>query len=245
MTAGGDIRLSDADLLAAWEAGAGATPVARAVAVAACAAPSERVDQWSVGRRDALLLDVHAAAFGNAFELVTDCPACGEALELTLTVGDVRSSWGDAGAEHELTDEASGVRLAFRLPSSADLLAVAAIDDAAAARLALAERCVAAAERGGAPVETLPESAIAALGARIAELDPQADLDLALACGECGQLWTAPLDVADHVWRRIDARARSLVADVAALAAAFGWTEGEILGLSADRRRLYLDLVGA
>jgi hypothetical protein len=235
MTAGGDIRLTDADLLAAWEAGAAGPPVARAVAVAA-RATSERVEEWAIGRRDALLLDVHAAVFGGAIELVTDCPACGEALELTLAVDDVRSPCGDAGAEHELTDGASGIRLVFRLPTSADLLAVAAVDDVADARIALAERCV-------APAERLPESAVAALATRIAELDPQADIDLALSCGECGHAWTAPLDVADHVWRRLDARARSLVADVGALASAFGWTEGEILALSAERRRLYLDLV--
>lgn len=241
MTAGGDIRLSDMDLLGAWEAGLGATPVARAVALAARAAGSERVEEWTIGRRDALLLDVDAAVFGSALELVTDCPACGEALELTLAVDDVRSPCGEAGAEHELIDEASGVRVLFRLPSSADLFAVASVDDLAAARLALADRCVVSSEPPGA----LPESVVAALAARIAELDPQADLDLALACGECGHEWTAPLDVADHVWRRLDARARSLVADVAALAAAFGWTEGEVLRLSAERRRLYLDLVGA
>jgi hypothetical protein len=238
MTAGVGIRLTDADLLAAWEAGAAGPPVARAVAVAARATP-ERVEEWAIGRRDALLLEIHAAVFGSAIELVTDCPACGEALELTLAVDDVRSPCGDAHAEHELTDAASGVRLVFRLPSSADLLAVAAIDDVADARRALAARCVVTSE----PAPELPERAIAALAARIAALDPQADVDLALVCDECGHAWTAPLDVADHVWRRLDARARSLVADVAALASTFGWTEGEILALSADRRRLYLDLV--
>ena len=238
MSAGGDIRLTDADLLTAWEAGGRATPVARAVAVAARAEPSDRVDEWSVGRRDALLLDVHAAAFGSIVELVTDCPACGEALELSLALDDVRSPCGDAGAEHSLT--AAGLRLAFRLPSSADLAAVAAIDDLAEARAALAERCVTSRE----PAGPLPEAAVAALATRIAELDPQADLHLALACSACEHRWTVPLDVADLVWRRVEARARSLVADVAALAAAFGWTEGEILGLSAERRRIYLDLVG-
>jgi hypothetical protein len=234
MTAGGDIRLSDADVLAAWEAARGATPVERAVAVAGAAAPAgERVQDWSVGRRDGLLLDVHAAVFGAAIELVTDCPACGEALELSLAVDDVRLAAGDAGTEHSLHE---GVR--FRLPTSADLMAVAMIDDVGAARAALAERCVVA----GGP---LSESATAALAARLAELDPQAAIDLGLRCAECGERWTAPFDVADHVWRRLDARARALVAEVAALAGAFGWNEGEILGLSAERRRLYLDLVGA
>jgi hypothetical protein len=204
------------------------------VALAGAAAPAgERVEDWSVGRRDGLLLDVHAAAFGRAIELVTECPACGEALELSLAVADIRVDAGDVGAEHVLPD---GLR--FRLPTSADLLAVAAVPDIAAARAALAERCVVA---GGPP----EESALAALAAAIAKLDPQADIDLALRCGECGERWTVPFDVADHVWRRLDAPARSLVADVAALAAAFGWSEAEILALSAERRRLYLDLVGA
>jgi hypothetical protein len=239
MTSGPNLRLTDADLLDAWEAGARAAPVERAVAVAARARPSDRDDEWSVGRRDALLLDVHAAAFGSVVELVTECPACGEALELTLAVDDVRTPCGDASAEHRLT--AGGLRMTFRLPSSADLVAVAAIEDVAEARAALAERCVTSLQLAGA----LPEAAVAALAARMAELDPQADLNLSLVCGSCGHRWTAPLDVADVVWRRVDARARSLVGDVATLAAAFGWTEGEILGLSPDRRRVYLDLVGA
>jgi len=233
------IRLSELNVLAVWEEGAGTSAVARAVAVAARAAPhSEAVSDWSIGRRDALLLDVHAAVFGGAIELVTACPACDEALELTVAVDDVRSTHGDAGAEHELVDEVSGVGVVFRLPSSADLLAVTTIDDIAAARQALAERCVV----GDA---ALPEGAVAALAARVAELDPQADIQLALVCAECGHGWTVPFDVADHVWRRIDTRARTLVAEVAALAGAFGWSEAEILGLPADRRSLYLDLVGA
>jgi hypothetical protein len=238
MSEGGDIRLSDGDLLAAWETGARAPGVARAVAVAARAAPADAgVLEWTIGRRDGLLLDVHAAVFGNAIELVTSCPECEAALELTLAVDDVRSPHGDAGAEHELVD--GGERIVFRLPASADLLAVGGVADLDEARAALAERCVVDGET------PLSESAVAALAARVAELDPQADIELALVCVECGHRWTVPFDVADHVWRRIDTRARTLIADVAALAGAFGWSEAEILVLPGDRRRLYLDLVGA
>ena len=125
MTAGADIRLSDADLLRAWEAGAAATAVERAVAVATCAAPAEeRVGEWTIGRRDALLLDIQAAAFGGDIELVTACPACDEALEVAFSAADVRSPCASAGAEHALDDPASGVRIVFRLPTSADLVAV-------------------------------------------------------------------------------------------------------------------------
>lgn len=248
MIAGAAIRVSDADVLRAWEAGADATPVERAVAVAARVAPAGApVGEWTIGRRDGLLLDLQAAAFGREIELVTSCPACGEALELAFDAADVRSAFGEAGVEHELEDPAGGMRLVFRLPSSADLLAVVELADAGAARRALAERCVVRAERDGEPVGAgeLPETALAALAARAAELDPQADLELSLSCAQCGHRWSTPFDVADHVWRSLDARAYALMHEVAALGAAFGWTEAEVLRLPPGRRRRYLELAGA
>jgi hypothetical protein len=233
------IPLSELDVLEAWAEGAGTPAVSRALAVASrAAARPAAISDWTIGRRDALLLEVHAALFGDVIELVTACPACAEELELSVAVEDVRSPHGDARAAHELVDSVTRARVTFRLPSSADLLAVSEIDDIAAARQALAQRCV----LGDA---VLPENVVAALAASVAELDPQADVQLALVCAACGHSWTVPLDVAEHVWQRLDARARTLVAEVAALAGAFGWTEAEILGLPADRRRLYLDLVDA
>jgi hypothetical protein len=248
VSSGGDIELSDADLLTAWETAGRVTPVERAVVIAArAAAADERVADWTVGRRDALLLDLHAAAFGGEIELVTACPGCSAALELSFTAEDVRSPCGDAAAEYDLADPVGGVRLAFRLPASADLLAVIGHEDASAARRVLAERCILRASRDGVPVPAreLPETTLDALASRAAELDPQADVELSLSCAECGHAWSTGFDVADHVWRTIDARARSLLREVATLATAFGWTEGEVLGLPTARRRRYLELAGA
>ena len=220
---------------------------ARARARGSRRAPDARIETWTVGRRDAALLDVHGGLFGSEVELVTECPACEAELELAFGVDDIRGACADERALHQVVDPVTGIALEFRVPSSADLLAVVGMSDVAAARAALAERCVARAEADGAPVApgALPETALAALAARAAELDAQADVELALACAECEHAWSLPFDVADHVWRRLDARARSIVSDVAELAAAYGWTEPEVLRLSPPRRRLYLDLAGA
>ena len=94
------------------------------------------------------------------------------------------------------------------------------------------------------PARELPETALAELAARAAELDSQADVELALSCAECGHAWSTGFDVADYVWRTTEVRARSLLSEIAALAGAFGWTENEVLRLPAGRRRRYLDLVG-
>jgi hypothetical protein len=55
----------------------------------------------------------------------------------------------------------------------------------------------------------------------------------------------ATFDAGSLLWEEIDARARALLAEVHQLAAAYGWSEGQILALSDRRRAVYLDLVGA
>jgi len=76
-------------------------------------------------------------------------------------------------------------------------------------------------------------------------LDPNADLALAVHCPDCGGASGAQLDAGILLWDEIDARARTLLAEVHALASAYGWSEGAILALDPARRASYLALVGA
>jgi hypothetical protein len=54
----------------------------------------------------------------------------------------------------------------------------------------------------------------------------------------------APFDIVSHLWTELDAWARRMLREVHALAATYGWSEAEILRMSATRRRAYLDLIG-
>jgi hypothetical protein len=248
MTGGQGVQISQPQLLEAWERGSHGTPAERAIVLAArTTGEPAAVEEWTVGRRDAGLLDLHEAAFGPVIEAVTSCPECSEPQELAFGVSDVRAPCGDPGREHELVHETSGLRVTFRLPSSADLRAAALADDAHEARRGLLEHCVLSAARDGEPVAaaSLPEEAVAALGERIALHDPQADIELSLSCTECGHGWQVRFDPADYLWRKLDRRARALLAEIAALARGFGWSEQEILALPDGRRRHYLGLLGA
>jgi hypothetical protein len=241
-------RLSDPALLAAWEAGAQRNPAERALALAAAGVPAperQQVGRWSPGQRDALLLELRAATFGDRLDGLVACPACDEQLEVTVHADDLRAEAGDPGAERDLLVDETGHRITFRLPASQDL-AAAAHRPADQALAALVEGCVVDAERGGEPVpaRSLPEAAVTALGAAMAGHDPQADIRLACTCPGCGHRWSALFDIGDFLWREVDERARTLLGEVAALAAAFGWNEAEVLELSEHRRRHYLELVG-
>jgi hypothetical protein len=92
-------------------------------------------------------------------------------------------------------------------------------------------------------VAALPEHILALMTAEMARRDPQADVELALACPGCGQQWTVIFDVELFLWTKIDARSRRLLREVNVLAQAYGWREADILDMSATRRQAYLELV--
>lgn len=241
--------LAAADVLEVWETGRGQLPAERALTLLARACPERGRDALArlpLGHRDRLLLETRAAALGPTLEATAACPACGETVELRLPVGDLLAAEaGDAagGGAEELA--VAGHELRFRPLDSADLLAAAACCDADAARSLLVERCVLAARRDGAdvPPAELPPEAVAALAARLTAIDPCLETLLDLTCPTCGDGWRAELDLEGFVWQEVRARAAQLFDEVDILARAYGWSEGEILALGAERRRAYIERV--
>ena len=133
----------------------------------------------------------------------------------------------------------------FRLPTSLDLASLDPAADLETNRQHLLQRCVTAARRGGREVAAaeLPMEVAAAIAQRMADADPQADVQLALACPKCQHAWKAPLDIVSYFWTEIDAWAGRLLREVHALAYAYGWREAEVLALSPWRRQAYLELI--
>jgi hypothetical protein len=237
--------LSPAELLAAWERGRTQSLPERALTML-CAAEDgglrEDFVKLRVGRRDAALLALREATFGARLVALASCPACGEQVELAFDADDVRVEAG-ADPAPALSVVAGGSELCFRLPTAGDLVAIAGADDVDEAERLLVVRCVLAGDSGRAPApERLPEEAIRELADGMAEADPQADVELALRCPACGGAWRSPFDIASFLWREVAARARTLLRDVHTLAAAYGWSETDILALSPGRRQAYLDL---
>src|SRR6266536_530602 len=188
----------------------------------------EDVRRLTVGDREALLLHVRGTTFGERLQCVVGCPAegCGEKLDLELSIRDLLLP---PYATAEEVYERDGCR--FHLPTGADQEAAARLaDDLEAAVALLLERCVEA----GAPARDLSPV--------MAELDPQAELVLTLACPACGDEFEVPFDAGDFLAREL-AGARDLERDVHRLALHYHWSEPEILALTVDRRRRYLELL--
>ena len=239
------------ELLEIWDRGADRIPAERALALLAGACPESPADElagWSLGRRDALLLDLRQRTFGPELVSVASCPGCGERLETAFRVEDVRVELPDAEAG-PYTLSAAGWTVRFRLPNGGDGIALAASPPAAGSgRERLLTRCVLAAERDGGAAATaaeLPEEVVRALAARMEQLDPQAEVRIVLGCPACGQRSESVFDILSFFWAEITAWAERTLDEVHLLAMAYGWRETDVLALGPRRRQAYLSRVGA
>jgi len=225
-------------LLAAWEASIPLPPVQRALALLAARRADTDAAALPVGIRERCLLELRAAVLGDALACESDCPACGEAVEFTLSASALLVCTD--GAPHHL--ERDGWRVAFRLPNSRDVAAALASDDPEQTLLAA---CVLEAERQGAArhPSDLPPDLVAAIEAELDAAAPLACPRLDLACPACGHAWQAEWDIAAHVWRELRGWAEDLLDEAARLSLAYRLPVDEALRLSPWRRRFLLERV--
>ncbi len=239
---------TDAQLLELWESGIVQHPVDRALTFLLALEPGQTrlgLAELPLGQRDARLLEAYRLCFGARLEGIAACPACGAQLEFSVDTAGLAGGSPAAGEGGNIL-KSGDYSITFRPPNSLDLAAAAQAPDETSASRLLLTRCVLGARRGGRAVGAgdLPEAVAEALEERIAESDPQAELLFNLSCPACAHAWQESLDVPGFFWAQVAARARRLLVEVHTLAAAYGWSEGEILALGAQRRQAYLEMAG-
>lgn len=234
-------------IIGVWERGRHASSHERAQLLAELSgfAP-EAAESMALGTRDAALAAQRIATYGAKARASVTCPACSEPLEFGIDFEALRDLGFTRPGEGPWALSLESFRVEFRLPTSADLRAVAGSEAAVAARALLLERVVLSAEREGdtIPAALLPEPIVAALEAEIEQLDPISDVRFGQTCPACLHRFVAPFDVASFCWHELDVDARRLLQEVDLLARTYGWSEAEILGMSRVRRLTYLELGG-
>jgi hypothetical protein len=235
-------------LLRIWEETRLSHPVRRALSLLDASWPEVDPEAWAdlpVGRRDACLVHLYEMLFGPDFQTIASCPRCGERIEAGFTAG--QTGFGPfelpgPSKTYQLRD--GGYEIQYRLPNSADLLALAEAGGVATASQ-LVERCVEWAMHLDRPMQAadLPDPVVARLAEAASQHDPNAEMSVGLACPACGHEWAPLFDVTAYLSAELDDWAQRLLADIHALALAYGWSEPQILELSHARRRLYLEMV--
>ena len=237
--------LSAEKILVLWETGRPQHALDRALTILAAATPGASraaLADLPIGERDARLRKLRVLVFGPRAHGFAECPHCTERIEFPLDLApsrdlEGRALSGGANAPTSYTTETNGTTLRFRLPTSRDLAEVAAAPNEKAALQRLVQRC--------AFEEDLPDETLEVLSRAMLEADPETEITLHLTCPSCAGTWDLLFDIAEFFWREISAEAQRLLREIDTLARAYGWTEGEILNLPAQRRQTYLEMLMA
>lgn len=242
--------LSAETLLRVWEQGSGQHATRRALLPLIAAYPAQNpaaIAHLSIGRRDALLLDLYGRTFGSRLVSVVACPQCGDKLELDFHTGDLQLMTADAAWEPvaPLTHTTEAYTVEFRLPHTLDIEAVGAQPSLIAAEWLLLQRCLLRVEQNGQVVDgtLLPPTVTATLIEAMAAADPLGDIQITLSCSQCRHEWSSSFDIVTFFWSALQTWTHRIFREVHLLARAYGWREADILALSPQRRRLYLQMV--
>jgi hypothetical protein len=219
-------------VLQVWERGRHEHPLDRALTILSLFGDRPRGEfaAMSMERRDIRLLAWRTSMFGRQLPGYARCPACGCGVDVALCVD------ADREPEEHFTVDVGGRTVAARLPTSLDLAAVAACDSVKDSARALVARCI---EGAAAGRDEQVARAVEAEWDRRTRLSSGA---VSLACPDCDHKWRLDVDIAEFLWREIEIQAMRLLGEVDLLARRYGWSERDILALSATRRKMYLGL---
>ena len=226
-----------AAILDARDAGLGLSATTRAVLLAGLCGVADDADllDLPIGARDARLLELRRAWFGERIDGLCECDACGESIEIAFDAGQITTASAPAGASVEVTTADRSWRA--RVPTSRDLLALERTSPHDA-RSRLLRRLL---DDQDEPDAATADIIVAALAAR----DPQADVLLDLACPTCDRRVALPFDIANFLWDELDRWAHGLLDEIHVLARAYGWREHDILAMPASRRAAYIERAGS
>ncbi len=225
------------DLLAAVARGVGTHPMT-----------TDLARELTVGDRLFLLLKLRELTIGPRVQAVVSCPwhGCSSRIDVDFLLSDVPVREIDDGPvfEVELSPESAiaGERvIRFRLPTGADQEAVAPLiaGNPAAALACLLDRCVLTVDDVG----SITPRARAEIEEAMAAAAPGPHLRLEADCPECARGFSLPFDIQELFFGELHASNDLLFREVHYLAYHYHWGEAEILDMSRDRRRRYIDVL--
>lgn len=215
-----------------------------------------------VADRQYLLLKLREATFGPEVRGTLRCPwpGCGARVDTDFMISDipVRPSRDKgpvyrmelSGAAAPADGDGAPVRsVSFRLPNGSDQEAIMPLyhENPARALAMLLELCIVSLGGCDNPgtdlLAQLSPAARREIEAGMEQVSPAVDLDMQAECTECGRSFTVPFDIQDFFFGELRADADMLYREIHYLAYHYHWSEQEIMAMTQDRRRRYIEVL--
>ncbi len=216
--------------------------------------------QLLVADRQYLLLKLRQLTFGDRVHADLFCPwpECGKRVSIDFNVDDVpvKESRDKGPLYHMTLSSAAAVdqepaerEIHFRLPNGTDqeLLSPLLVENEAKALALLLTRCIQrigkSAQIDESRIEVLSPLARNEIEAEMERLAPKVELDMEMACPECQRRFVAPFDLQNFFFGELRAGGDRLYREVHYLAYHYHWSEHEIMDMTVEKRRKYIDVL--
>jgi Family of unknown function (DUF6760) len=223
--------------------------------------PESVTRELLVGDRHYLMLRLRQATFGDSVLARLLCPwaDCGKPVQLDFSLTDVPvAELVDKGPHYRMRlldngNSNSGQQLdvVFRLPTGADQEEVTgwvAVNEAQALTVLL-QRCIQRIGTASPPsardVEALAPQARAEIEAQMGRIAPSVEQTMETDCVECGRTIIVPLDIQRFFFGELRVDRELLYQEVHYLAYHYHWGERDILSMTREKRRRYIDVLAA
>lgn len=215
-----------------------------------------------VADRQYLLLKLREATFGEQVRASLFCPwpDCGKRAALAFAIDDIPVTESeDKGPAYTMAlspqaaflgDHGEAYReITFRLPNGGDQEAISPIlaENEAWALTLLLRRCI----RSIGPLKDPDEEAIARLSPlarmeierEMEAVAPKVELTMESNCPECGRAFAVPFDLQGFFFGELRTSRDLLYREVHYLAYHYHWSEREIMEMTRDKRRRYIEVL--
>ena len=213
----------------------------------------EHARQCLAADRQYLMLKLRQLSFGDKVAFSVACPwqGCAQRVDVDFSISQL--DVGDAGLERvvhtwvvpdELVSKAKSI--CFRLPNGEDQETLIALveQDEIRALDELLWRCIQRIDNVEQPsradVQALPVVVRKAFEQHMQNLAPDMEIVMKARCPECAREFDLPFDIQEFFLRELSTNQDVLRREVHYLAFHYHWSEQDILNMSRDKRRQYI-----
>ncbi|GIH14154.1 T4 family baseplate hub assembly chaperone [Rugosimonospora africana] len=156
---------------------------------------------------------------------------------------------GSSGKGDDIAGDDGAAEVVFRLPDGSDQEALSdrLARNEAEALTALLTRCVLRIGTGGPPdadrIARLSTVARAEIEEHMRRVAPRVEQTMEARCAECGRTFVAPFDIQRFFLGQLRTDGRLLYQEVHYLAYHYHWSEREIMDMTRDKRRTYIEVL--
>lgn len=216
------------------------------------------VRQLLVADRQYLMLKLRELTFGERIQATVSCPwpNCDTRVDIDFNVSDIPIKAMDhVSAVYQydfavgLTTESKTLSICFRLPNGGDQEALSSQleNNEAAALSHLLWRCIQRIDSSENPdieqIRVFSSSLRANIEKKMQELSPDVELTMEAECPECRRSFTIPFDLQDYFFGELNTSRELLRREIHYLAYHYHWSEQDILSMSRDKRREYIEIL--